>query len=83
MRIQHHQTSFTTNAKGTSLGRKRKRSKRPTENKSKTIKKMVTGSYRSIITLIVNGLYVSTERHRLAGWMKTCACMHFHLHHSA
>ena len=24
-RIQHHQTSFTTNAKGTSLGRKHKR----------------------------------------------------------
>ena len=44
---------------------------------------MVTGSYRSIITLNVNGLNVSTKRHRLAGWMKTCACMHFHLHHSA
>ena len=29
-RIQQHQTSFTTNAKGTSLGRKQKRRKRPT-----------------------------------------------------
>ena len=29
-RIQHHQTSFTTNAKGTSTGRKHKRRKRPT-----------------------------------------------------
>ena len=29
-RIQHHQTSFTTNAKGTSLGRKHKRRKRRT-----------------------------------------------------
>ena len=38
-RIQHHQTSFTTNAKGTSLGKKHKRRKRPTENKHKTIKK--------------------------------------------
>ena len=28
-RIQHHQTSFTTNEKGTSLGRKHKRRKRP------------------------------------------------------
>ena len=28
--IQHHQTSFTINAKGTSLGRKHKRRKRPT-----------------------------------------------------
>ena len=38
-RIQHHQTSFTTNAKGTSLGKKHKRRKRPTENKPKTIRK--------------------------------------------
>ena len=44
-RIQHHQTSFTTYAKGTSLGRKHKRKKRPTENKPKTIKKLVTGSH--------------------------------------
>ena len=29
-RIQHHQTNFTANAKGTSLGRKHKRRKRPT-----------------------------------------------------
>ena len=33
--------SFTTNAKGTSLGRKHKTRKRPTKNKPKTIKKMV------------------------------------------
>ena len=32
-RIQHHQTSFTTNAKGTSLGRKQKTRKRPIQNK--------------------------------------------------
>ena len=31
--IQHHQTSFTTNAKGTSLGRKHKRRKSPTYRK--------------------------------------------------
>ena len=42
--IQHHQTSFTTNAKETSLGRKHNRRKRSTENKPKTIKKMVIGS---------------------------------------
>jgi len=35
--IQHHQTSFTTNAKGISLGRKHKRRKRPTENNPKPI----------------------------------------------
>ena len=42
--MQHHLTDFTTNAEGISLGRKHKRMKRPTENKPKTIKKMVTGS---------------------------------------
>ena len=40
-RMQHHQTSFTTNAKGTSLNRKRKRRERPTQNKLQTIKKVV------------------------------------------
>ena len=43
-RIQHYQTNFTTNAKGTSLGRKHKRRKRLTENKPKTIKKIIIGS---------------------------------------
>ena len=36
-RIQHHQTSFITNAKGTSVGKKQKR--RPTENKPQTLRK--------------------------------------------
>ena len=66
-RIQHHQTSFTINAKGISLGRKHKRRKRPTESKPKTIKKTVIGSYILIITLNVNGLNAPTKRHRLAG----------------
>ena len=83
-RIQHHQTSFTTNAKGTSLGRKHKRRKRPTENKPQNNKKMITGSHIPIITLNVNGPNALTKRYRLAGQMKTCAQMHFHLpHHSA
>ena len=56
---------------------------RPIENKPKTIKKMVIGSYTLITTLKVGGLNASTKRHRLAGWMKTYGCMHFHLpHHS-
>ena len=38
-RIQHHQTSFTTNAKGTSLGRKHKRRKRPTKTNPKQFRK--------------------------------------------
>ena len=75
-RIQHHQTSFTTNARGTSLGRKHKTRERPTEINPKL--------YILIITLNVNGLNVPTKRPRLPGCMKTCACKHFHLsHHSA
>ena len=64
--IRHYQTSFTTNAKETSLGRKHRRRKRPTESKPETIKKMVIGSYRSIITLNVNELNAQITRHRLA-----------------
>ena len=64
-RIQHHQTSSTAYAKGTSLDRKHKRKKRPTENKPKTIKKKVTRSHINI-----NGLKQ----------MKTCASMHSTYH---
>ena len=80
LKVQHHETSFATNAKGTSLGRKRKRRKRSTENKPKTIKKMVIGSYISINTLNVNGLNAPTK----TGWRKICTCMHLRLsHHTA
>ena len=79
--IQHHQTSLTTNAKGTSLDRKHKRRKRPTENKPKTIKKTVIGSHILIITLYVNGLNTPTKRHRLAEEMKICAYVPFRLSH--
>ena len=44
-RIEHHQISFKTNVKGTYIGRKHKRSKRPTKNKPKTIKKMPVVTY--------------------------------------
>ena len=37
-------------------------------NKHKTIKKMVIGTYISITTLNVNGLNAPTKRHRLAEW---------------
>ena len=66
-RIQHHQTTFTTNAKGTSLGRKHKRRKGLTKHKLHTIKKMVMGSYSSIITLNVNGLNVPKTNTGLCG----------------
>ena len=39
-------------------------------NKPKTIKKMVIGTYISIITLNVNGLNAPTKRHRLAEWIQ-------------
>ena len=82
--MQHHQTSFTTKAKGNSLSRKHEKRKRPTENKPKTTKKMVIGAYILIITLYVNGLNAPAKIHRLAGLVKTCACMFSHLpHHSA
>ena len=39
-------------------------------NKPKTIKKMVIGTYISITTLNVNGLNDPTKRHRLAKWIQ-------------
>ena len=86
-RVQHHHTSFITNAKGTSLGRKHTRRKRPIE---KTQDNLENGNriiyiyiYILITNLNVNGLNIPTKRHRLAEQMKTCSCMHFHLpHHS-
>ena len=65
-RIQHHQTSFTINAKGTSVGRKFKRKKRLTQNKPKTIKKMVIGSHILITTLNINGL--NAPKKTETGW---------------
>ena len=44
--------------------------KRTYKNKPKTIKKMVIGTYISIITLNVNGLNALTKRPRLAEWIQ-------------
>ena len=38
--------------------------------KPKTIKKVVIGTYISIITFNVNGLNAPTKRHRLAEWIQ-------------
>ena len=70
MRIQHHQTSFTTNAKGTSLKWETPEKEKTYNNKPKTINKMVIGTYISIITLNVNGLNAPTNRHRLVEWIQ-------------
>ena len=66
-RTQHHQTSSSTNAKGSSLDRKHKK---VYKLKPKTTKYMAMGSYLSIITLNVNGLNASTKRQRLAEWIQ-------------
>ena len=64
--IQYHQTSFTTNVKGTYIVKKYKRRKRIYKNQPQTIKKMAIEAYVSIITLNVNGLNAPTKRHTLA-----------------
>ena len=58
--------SSTTNAKGTSLSGKHKRTKGSTKTNLKKIKKLVIGTYISIITLNVNGLNAPIKRHRVA-----------------
>ena len=74
-RIQHNQTSITTNAKGTYLGRKHRRRKRPAENKPRAIKKTVTGSHISIITWNVNGLmHQAKDIDWLGGWKHVHVC---------
>ena len=45
------------------------REEKDLQNQPQTIKKMVVGTYISIITLNVNGLNTPAKRHRLAEWM--------------
>ena len=44
--------------------------KKTHKNKPKTIKKMVIGTYISIITLNINALNAPTKKHRLAEWIQ-------------
>ena len=44
--------------------------KRTYKNKPKTIKKIIVGTYISIIMLNVNGLNAPTKRHRLPEWIQ-------------
>ena len=44
--------------------------KKDLQNQPQTIKKMVIGTYMSIITLSVNWLNAPTKRHRLAEWIQ-------------
>ena len=60
-----HNTKYSHQATKTgNKGRKKKR------QKSKMITKMAIRTHTSIITLNVNGLNASTERHRLAEWIQ-------------
>ena len=42
---------------------------------------MEVEAYIQIIILNINGLNTPTKRHKLAGQIKTCTGMHFHLQH--
>ena len=46
------------------------REEKDLQKETKTIKKMVIGTYILIITLNVNGLNAPTKRHRLAEWIQ-------------
>ena len=48
--------------------RKHTKKEKTYKNRPKTIKKMVIGTYISIITSNVNGLNAQTKRHRLSEW---------------
>ena len=54
--------------------------KRTYKNKPKTIKKMVIGTYISIINLNVNGLNAPTKRYRFTEWIQkqepSIGCLH-------
>ena len=68
--IQYHQTSFTTNVKGTYIVMIYKRSKKDLQNQPQTVKKMAIGTYISIVSLNVNELNAPTNRQRLADWIQ-------------
>ena len=46
------------------------REEKDLQNQPKTIRKMATGTYISIITLNVNGLNTPAKRHRLTEWIQ-------------
>ena len=73
-RIQQHQTSFTTDAKGTSEAENTRQGK--ALQKKKQNKKTKTNNWECgnrithINNLSVNGLNAPTKRHRLAEWIQ-------------
>jgi len=70
-RIQYHQTSLTTNVKGTYIVKKYKQKKKKNlQNQHQTIKKMAKGTYVLIITFHVSGLNAPTKRQRLTEWIQ-------------
>ena len=70
-RIQHHETSFTSNSEGILYAgnireQKMKGIKKTYKNIARTIKKMAIETHILIMTLNVNRLNAPTKRHRLA-----------------
>ena len=63
-RIYFHQTSSAGDAKGTAVGKGRKR-----KREEHRYKESVMNKYLSIITLKVNGLNAPIKRHRIAEWI--------------
>ena len=64
-RIHLHQTSSARDAKGTTLGKGRKR-----EREDNIVMKTWQWNYLSILTLNVNGIIATIKRHRLAKWIR-------------
>ena len=56
----------TKDSHQTTSGENKNRRKKSSKNKSKTVNKMATRTYISMITFNVNGLNTPTKRHRLA-----------------
>jgi len=69
-RIQHHQTSFTSNSEGIlyagNVREQKMKGIKTYKNKARTIKKMAIETHILIMALNVNRLNAPTKRHRLA-----------------
>ena len=68
-RTHYHQTGFTINVKGTTLRKKHKGRKRPTETNPKHLENSNRNTH--IYTYLkCNALIASTKRHKLAEWIQ-------------
>ena len=70
--VGHFNTSLTRMDRSSrqKINKETQEKNRTYKNKPKTIKKMVMGTYISIITVNMNGLSAPTKRHRLTAWIQ-------------